>query len=156
MTSSVISDTLDQKCAIERVANLLAIHCPGDYFRIIDLSASLEDEASVVYETTKAVQQIRASKLEDDPFISFMEASQESQTTVPPYANLKVVDYGGVRSIGVSSLVPSMSIYLGGDLIMEISNTEVSMRLYSPTESSYSSYVSKVSEPLSIDYYPLS
>ena len=61
-----------------------------------------------------------------------MEASQETQTTVPPYANLKVVDYDGERSIGVSSLVPSMSIYLGGDLIMEISNTEVSMRLYSP------------------------
>ena len=93
-------------CEIQRVENLISYQC-SNYFYVINLALSLEGEAKIIYETTKAVQQVRPSKITNKPFFSFMEASSESSVTVPTYANLKVVDSQGELDIGLNGLVPS-------------------------------------------------
>ena len=63
--------------------------------------ASVLAAPSLIYETTKPVQQVQASKLEDDSFISFIEATTD---TLSSYEDLKVIDINGERdSLGLTN-----------------------------------------------------
>ena len=67
------------------------------------------------------------SKLNDDPFISFIEATIDSEDTLTATAYIVVVDVRGERGLGgdlATTLVPNRSIYLGGNLMIKINEDE--------------------------------
>ena len=78
-----------------------------------------------MYNTTKAVAQIKASKLVNDPFISFIEARTVEDIEPATFAFVKVVDANGVRELGISSkFLPNRSIYLGSNLVLRVNEAE--------------------------------
>ena len=100
------------QCDIVTSDALLAYRCPA-YFKIFDVSDL--KTPSLVYETEKPVQQVKASNLATDSFISFIEAATD---TLSNYENLKVVDVFGERDLGLTNQQPSMSIYLGDGIVL--------------------------------------
>ena len=76
-------------CSIVTAHDLIAYDC-ADSFKVFHVE-SLETP-TLVYETLKAVAQVKPSKLRDDPFISFVEARAETDTEPAAYAYVKVVD----------------------------------------------------------------
>ena len=135
--------------------SLIAYNCPDEpsfkVYNVADIEAPVE-----VYSTTKAVAQIRPSKLgASDSFISFIEAKNDADTTPASYAYLKVVDSSGIKDLGISStFLPNRSIYLGGTLIIKIKEAENSLQVYDLADSSAASVsISILSGELSYDYW---
>ena len=147
-------DSVTDDCSLVTSIDLVAYRCP-DFFKIFHTADSLETPIEV-YSTTKAVDQIKPSKLGGaDPFISFIEAKNESDSVPNTYAYLKVIDSTGVRDLGISTtMLPNRSVYLGGNLIIRINEAETSLQVYDVQESAASSVsISINSDQLSYDYW---
>ena len=146
-----------ENCDIFTSTDLVALNCPDEpSFTIYDVEYL--DLPYEVYSTTKAVAQIRPSKLGSvDSFISFIEAKNENDLAPTSYAFLVVVDADGVRDVGISgAFLPNRSIYLGADLMIKIKSSETSLQLYDITEDDTSSIsISIYSSKLSYDYWPI-
>ena len=60
------------------------------------------EAVQLLYETEKAVAQVKASKRVEDQFISFIEAREATEVTPAAYAYLRVVDGSGLRDLGIN------------------------------------------------------
>ena len=107
-------------CSIVTCQQLIAYEC-AESFKIFLISANSSLEASLIYSTTKAVTQVKPSKLTNEAFISFIEARTESDAKPATYAYLRVVDATGLRDQGISTtFIPNRSIFLGDGLVLKV------------------------------------
>ena len=116
------------QCNLVSTRDLVAYQCI-DSFKVFDVASI--SAPILVYNTTKAVAQIKASKLVNDPFISFVEARTEEDIEPATFAFVKVVDKDGVRDLGISSkFLPNRSIYLGSNLVLRVNEAESNLQMY--------------------------
>jgi len=146
---------LDSKgpCEIATTSDLIAYQCP-EYFKIFLLNSL--DSVKLVYMTEKAVAQVKASKLTNDQFISFIEAKADTDSTPAAYAYLKVVDAKGVRDLGLNSiLLPNRSLYLGGELILRVNEAQTNVQVQNVVTKTASNFINILSTKLVFDFYPV-
>ncbi len=124
-----------------------------DSFKVFDVASI--SAPILVYNTTKAVAQIKASKLVNDPFISFVEARTVIDTKPATFAYVKVVDKDGVRELGISSkFLPNRSIYLGSKLVLRVNEAESNLQMYDIVTQRVSSFITIQNTELTFDLYP--
>ena len=133
---------------------LIAYEC-ADSFKIFLISANSSLEASLIYSTTKAVTQVKPSKLTNEAFISFIEARTESDAKPATYAYLRVVDATGLRDQGISTtFMPNRSIFLGDELVLKVNEAETNLQAYNLATKSASTIINILNTQLTFDLYP--
>ena len=117
ITESELSSS--KACSIVTSGTLIAYNCATS-FKVFK-----NDQASSIYSTTRAVSAVTASKLTTEPFISFIEATKDTDTSPGAYAYLKIVGTSGVVDKGLSStFLPNQSVYIGDGLMIKIKSSK--------------------------------